>query len=52
MATRSAHTPARRLCLGLAALVAAALLAASAPVPAFGPQAGAACSGTGSSCGG
>ena len=52
MTTRSAPTRARRLGLGLAALVAAALLAASAPVPVLGHGTAAACQpGTGS-CGG
>jgi hypothetical protein len=52
MATRSAHTRARRLGLGLAALVAAALLAASGPVSPLGPDTAAACQTTSSSCGG
>jgi hypothetical protein len=45
------QTPVRRLGLGLAAFAAAALLAASAPVPVLGPDSAAACQ-TGSSCGG
>jgi hypothetical protein len=52
MATRSAHTRARRLGLGLAALVSAALLAASAPLPVIGSDAAAACTASNGSCGG
>jgi hypothetical protein len=50
MATRSAHTRARRLGLGLAALIAAALLAAPAPVP-LGPDIAGACPSGSGSCG-
>jgi hypothetical protein len=52
MTTRSAHTRSRRLGLALAALVATALLAAAAPVPALGPDTAAACQAGTGSCGG
>lgn len=53
MATRSTHTsPASRSLVALVALAAAALLAASAPVPVLGSDTAGACPPGSTSCGG